>query len=486
MFRPRSLAAFLFASTLTFAQVTFSNTAYNSGDSSSASVALGDFNHDGILDAVTVNTASLSFYRGLGGGKFAAPVRQSLPSGFGQVVAADLNRDGLLDLVIAPAGSSSNSLKEILVMFGNGNGTFRMGHAIPINSAYARIALADFNGDHIPDLAYSDCTQVSNPVCQAQVMLGHGDGTFSVSATLPMGGGDIAAGDFDGDGRQDVAVLHGPAYNNNYVELYRGNGNGTFQSPLAAFVPYAVAITSGDFFGTRVASLAVLTNHINASGSDSDDTFIYTLRYSNGSLIAVAHQQLQYGTAVPYEAIAAGDLNGDLKDDLVLVGGNAWGDFDSYMLGNGNGTFGAQQRLPNYGGAYFATVRDINGDSRHDVVTNWNQVLGGPGGLNVDVNTNAAVNCSLPPANVSVVHICAPRNSQVVGSSFVFSASGSAWNNGVKRMELWIDGHKVGQYLSDQFRQTVPLARGSHTATFVAVDVFDRYVKGSVSFTASY
>src|SRR6185312_7905114 len=108
------------------------------------------------------------------------------------------------------------------------------------------------------------------------------------------------------------------------------------------------------------------------------------------------------------------------------------------------------------------------------------------GGIEVLQNTNTATNCSLPPANQLVVHICAPQSGKVVGRTFTFRGSGSALNGIAKRMELWIDGKKVAQNLEDQLRATVTLTRGNHVASFVVVDSFDRHVAGSVSFTSKF
>src|SRR5579863_3474777 len=100
-----SLAALLVVllnASITFAQVTFKTSSYSAGDLGSSSIAFGDFNNDGLIDMVSVNATTLSFYKGMGAGKFAAPVNATLPQYMGQVVAADLNGDGKLDLLIAP------------------------------------------------------------------------------------------------------------------------------------------------------------------------------------------------------------------------------------------------------------------------------------------------------------------------------------------------------------------------------------------------
>jgi hypothetical protein len=102
------------------------------------------------------------------------------------------------------------------------------------------------------------------------------------------------------------------------------------------------------------------------------------------------------------------------------------------------------------------------------------------------MNTSAPTTCTPPKANALGVHVCAPTNGQVVGQTFTFKGAGNAWNGVAKRVELWIDGSKVGQNLEDQLKVTTSLSRGAHTASFVVVDSFDNHVSRSVSFTASY
>ena len=108
------------------------------------------------------------------------------------------------------------------------------------------------------------------------------------------------------------------------------------------------------------------------------------------------------------------------------------------------------------------------------------------GGAYIWLNRNAATNCTPPKPNVQSVHICAPHSGQVVGQTFTFKAAGNAWNGTAKRVELWIDGKKIGQNREDQLRVTTSLSRGRHTASFVVVNTFDAYNSKSVSFTASY
>src|SRR6201999_2906307 len=120
------------------AQLNFSPVDISSGDSSSGAVAAGDFNNDGVLDFVTINTSTLSFYKGLGNGNFANPVNQSIPPNSWKAKAADFNRDGKLDLAVSGAGNNG----AVNILLGNGDGTFTQGAVINGLGSQQFIALA--------------------------------------------------------------------------------------------------------------------------------------------------------------------------------------------------------------------------------------------------------------------------------------------------------------------------------------------------------
>src|SRR5215469_5485569 len=155
----------------------------------------------------------------------------------------------------------------------------------------------------------------------------------------------------------------------------------------------------------------------------------------------------------------------------------------AYLLGTGVGTFQAAVSVPTAGLLENTPfVRDLNLDSRHDIGAAWsNQTAGGAVAL---TNTDATVLCAPPAANKLGVHICAPFNGQKVSSTFAFRAAGNALNGIAKRIELWIDGKKVGQNLEDQLKVTATLSPGTHKASFVVVDSFDEYTSQSVTFSA--
>jgi hypothetical protein len=445
---------------------------YNNG--SSASIITGDFNNDGILDVVTINGTPTgdvaSFFKGLSGGKFSttpvnSPINVSNQTGIGgPAFGADFNGDGKLDLAIASGPVCCGQLGPVTILLGNGDGTFTMGESITVNTGSgtgqaAAIALADFNGDHKPDIAVSDGTDG-----YTWIYLGKGDGTFTLANTQKYGGNSLVVGDFNADGKQDVAYASGYGDGSgNTVGMFLGNGNGTLNPPLLATVNAVTGLAVGDFYNDRTQSLAAL--------------------YSTGPT------QVTQPVAEGPINIAGGDLNGDFIDDVFISGGGYYGGpYSEYMIGNGNGSFQAPQNAPyDKQGTTFSSpiIRDMNLDSLHDVSMAWLNVEDDNGGGDVLINDNARGNCNPPPANALSVNICAPKTGAVVGKTYTFRGAGNAFNGIAKRMELWIDGKKIGQNLEDQLNVTTTLEPGAHTASFVVVDSFDNYTSKSVTFTAN-
>jgi hypothetical protein len=471
------------------------------GTVNSSAVVTGDFNNDGILDVVTIDQLSsgasqVSFFAGLGGGKFSAtpvtsPINVSLGID-GPAFSADLNNDGKLDVAIAGGQGLASSTYPVAIMLGNGDGTFTTGVSITVATKSGTgnataIALADFNGDHIPDIAISD-----GYAGYTWIYLGKGDGTFTRSDTQYHGGNSVVAGDFNNDGKQDVAFAGGSGTGSTTVGVFLGNGNGTLNTPVLTTITGGTGAEAGtfgmavgDFYNNRIDSLAVLYRR-----GDPDlngVSYLDTLQYSDGQLVKSPLVQFTPPVAESPTFISAGDLNGDFLIDVFITGGGYYeNSYTEYMLGNGNGTFRAPESTPNepQGNAFqLSVIRDLSLDSRHDIAMGWGNVEDGSGGGDVLINENATPNCDPPPASALSVNICAPANGATVPATYTFKAAGNAFSGVAKRMELWIDGKEVGENLEDQLNVTTTLAAGTHTASFVVVDTFDSTASNSVTFT---
>jgi hypothetical protein len=122
-----------------------------------------------------------------------------------QLFAADLNGDNKLDLIVLQLFSSGN----MTVFLGNGDGTFGPGRVYPVSGDLWGGAIADLNADDKLDIALANST---NTVPSTVIMLGNGDGTFQSPLALPFQAvspgepNPIAAGDFNNDGKMDLAV----------------------------------------------------------------------------------------------------------------------------------------------------------------------------------------------------------------------------------------------------------------------------------------
>jgi len=141
------------------------------------------------------------------------------------VAMGDFNGDGKPDLAIA------NGDGTVTVLLGNGAGGFAAAAGSPFaaGSGPSSVAVGDFNGDGKPDLAIADYNGDN-----VTVLLGDGTGRFTAAPSSPFPAGSqpnsVAVGDFNGDGKLDLAIAN---YNSNNVTVLLGDGAGGFTAARA-------------------------------------------------------------------------------------------------------------------------------------------------------------------------------------------------------------------------------------------------------------
>jgi hypothetical protein len=289
------------------------------------SIVTGDFNGDGKLDFAQVNysqggAGSVGVYLGNGDGTFTEKGTYATGDGPDGLAVADVNGDGVPDLVTANDTGSSVS-----VLIGNGDGTFQTHVDYAAGSYPHWVALADFNGDGAPDIAVTN--EGANNV---GVLLNNGDGTFGTmssyaTAVEPY---SVAAGDFRHGGKMDLAVT---GYYDSVVSILLGNGDGTFKSHVDYATGTAPAVVLAyDFNRDHKIDLATVDYNNGESGSVS-------ILLGNGDGTFQTYTDYPVGTGP--DGLALGRFNGDKYADLAvadLIGGTM-----SILPGNGDGTFGA-------------------------------------------------------------------------------------------------------------------------------------------------
>jgi hypothetical protein len=160
------------------------------------------------------------------------------------LVAGDFNRDGKMDLAVTDAAA-----KAVVILLGKGDGTFTLGASVPVGSSPLSIVAGDFNRDGKQDLAVANA--LDNTVT---VLLGDGHGNFTPTASSPLSVGSVPQGIatvyFNDDGILDLATANYADGVHGTVSILRGHGDGTFRrGPDIPVGGGPVALVAGNFGG---------------------------------------------------------------------------------------------------------------------------------------------------------------------------------------------------------------------------------------------
>ncbi len=280
-----------------------------------------------------------------------------------EIVSGDVNRDGKLDVVVAttPAAGTSHE-GTVSVFLGNGAGRFAAPRHTVVGGTPKYLTLGDFNGDGRLDIAVASTGPSSD---QLKVLLSTSTGIFTVVSNTISNARGLKAADFNSDGFLDIAYARPST---NQVEILKGNGTGhlTTMATLAVGIK-PLDLSIGDFNNDQRMDIAVTNEgdrHDSPSVINRNGSVSILLNGSTGFAPAINHPM----SFNPFFSTAA-DFNNDGKLDLAVVNFAYGAGEVRVLLGNGSGSFTSLVLDASLVGSqpYNLTSGDYDGDGKLDL-----------------------------------------------------------------------------------------------------------------------
>lgn len=336
-----------------------------------------DFDLDGNLDLIQTSfDGSLVIFKGNGDLSFRPSFTAAIGSavGYVDVKTGDFNGDGFVDLAV---GKQSEG--NVSILLNNGNGTFRAGvtyNAAPSSAVDGQyLSVGDFNGDGRDDIAFLSSSNISSFISNA-------DGTLRLAQTVTNAGlysnpEGLQARDLNGDGKLDLFVNNASSGS---TLVHLGNGDGSF----------------GTQFGQNLLqSVTATTNYSFATLADfNNDGRLDSIGYRNGSgrfSVSLGVGNGTFQTAVTFAGpdgnYEVGDFNDDGNLDILAISLTERG----IAFGRGDGTFSSFVTTADAHALFYTqTSGDFNNDGLQDII---GTTIGGGGYIySVDADNTRRVN----------------------------------------------------------------------------------------------
>lgn len=363
-------------------------------------VAAGEFSGDSLLDAALttsfdwspISDNRLHLFNQTAGGTLAHTLDLTAGSSPIALASGDFNRDGRRDLVLV--NQDQNTLSMFIQQVG---GAWAEGVTYSTGASPDGLAAGDFNSDLCTDIAVSHAISQSAGLFYQQT-----DGTFAAPVYFGLGSGgfnDLAVGDLNSDGFDDLVVLRGAGYHTNQAAIF-------YQESYALNDPVFVTAEDGGYLTHGVA-----VGDVTADGRD--DLIITAGGNTPNAYLNVFVQQPDGSLAAPVtypafhlpEAVRVGDVNHDGRNDVVVVHA-AWMTLSTYLQ-QADGTLAAYQTdaLPyrDYYRPDSLDLADVNNDGALDVLVANHSSLPAENGLVVLTNTGDAPTSTITtPASTGV------------------------------------------------------------------------------------
>lgn len=425
--------------------------------------AVGDFNHDGILDYAIGSGNYLYTYYGTSGGGFTPGPTATGPAG-AMYAAGDFNGDGRPDiaaLYLIPASSTVGGGFGVTLFINDGSGfsdgktifqtTYPVGNqsgypqtepGITVSIPFIDFAIGDFDADGHADLMLrtlrsSSTTSPSVPVTFIRVLYGDGKGNFTTK-TVTSGNNlaQVSVADMNNDGKSDIVALNGSK-----TTIYYGHADRTFSSssvstPGGVYLePMLVDVTGDGLKDLIYTAVCPSTSTCPDVPSGEVPTGIITLaQTATHTFTGAKFTQVQD----TFEGTYVGDLNHDGKLDVALHTGDEQSGYS---------------------------------DNSHLYVAN---------------NTRSVSTYCPAPAGTGF-HICSPASGATVTSPVSFNFSASSLFP-IRKLEIWVDGAKKSETYNSVgeqafVRTSLSLSSGKHTVSLFSGGYDGTIQKKSYSLT---